>query len=666
MATSLIAKETPKNNLYETAFEEMHEMLLGDKPLSFKRAVYLTENAYLDGELSYEEFQQSIDYLVDLTGIIRTRADGLSYEGRDRTNVIKAWSIYMAMKGNIEFAIYDGETLDSMQVLTTQPFVYDMEDFWGEKDWSKMFVSKLLATHTGNCHSLPALYKILAEEIEVPAYLALAPNHTYIKQWSQKTGWYNTELTGGSFPFDAHIKADTYIKTEAVAKGIYMDTLSLRHSIAYSVTDLAHGYVKKYGEQELSKPIQWLNVALQYYPNYINAHLLKAELLKKQYQQRMGELNVVDFKELWEDPEGLKAFKEMEAAFATVHDLGYRRMPKEMYLNWLYKLKNDTTRLPYHFETPQPFESLDYEVEIATAGNGENMEFFDQERVVRIGSIHFDRVNNKIVGFLSEDTPDEMPGEIVSRMYDPALGRFWQIDPLADIAAHVNPYHFVRNNPINRIDPTGLTDFKINRETGKVEQVGETNNEPDRIVQTDSDGNVKRKGEGFLGSLVREKNRGKPKIAVKGIKQGFLEDGMDLSADDHVFNVGGEGEPTKAEFEDFALKISDYVDKEIGGFYLANKGESDISYIYMGGFKNNDSQNNRSGFNLKKYAPELLGNVDVKVDYHTHLSRFDAADRNRPSYLGPKGGDVGYKQRQRKNYPNLKFIIIAKPETFEY
>lgn len=43
-----------------------------------------------------------------------------------------------------------------------------------------------------------------------------------------------------------------------------------------------------------------------------------------------------------------------------------------------------------------------------------------------------------------------------NRMYDPQLGRFWQIDPLADINETSSPYSFADNNPILLNDPMGL------------------------------------------------------------------------------------------------------------------------------------------------------------------------------------------------------------------
>jgi RHS repeat-associated protein len=44
------------------------------------------------------------------------------------------------------------------------------------------------------------------------------------------------------------------------------------------------------------------------------------------------------------------------------------------------------------------------------------------------------------------------------RMYDPQIGRFWQIDPLAEVGEAWSPYSFVLNNPLSFNDPMGLKD----------------------------------------------------------------------------------------------------------------------------------------------------------------------------------------------------------------
>jgi len=50
-----------------------------------------------------------------------------------------------------------------------------------------------------------------------------------------------------------------------------------------------------------------------------------------------------------------------------------------------------------------------------------------------------------------------------ARRYDPQIARFTTIDPLTRLSPDMTPYHYVRNNPMNRINPTGTIDFGIRR-----------------------------------------------------------------------------------------------------------------------------------------------------------------------------------------------------------
>lgn len=185
---------------YEKAFNEMNQMLKGESQISFKRAVFLTENAYLENQITYEDFQKTIDALTRITKALAVN-DGLDYNKKTGSRFCWQGSIYRLMKDTLIF-----ENPNTNNSFRKYPYTYDTADFWGEEDWTKMFVVKLLSTQTGNCHSLPILYKILADEVGAEAWLSITPNHTYIKQWNDKTGWYNTELTAGRFPYDAEIK----------------------------------------------------------------------------------------------------------------------------------------------------------------------------------------------------------------------------------------------------------------------------------------------------------------------------------------------------------------------------------------------------------------------------------------------------------------------------
>jgi uncharacterized protein RhaS with RHS repeats len=46
------------------------------------------------------------------------------------------------------------------------------------------------------------------------------------------------------------------------------------------------------------------------------------------------------------------------------------------------------------------------------------------------------------------------------RFYDPALGRFTCLDPIAESFYHVTPYNYAENDPVGSIDLWGLQKVK--------------------------------------------------------------------------------------------------------------------------------------------------------------------------------------------------------------
>lgn len=75
-----------------------------------------------------------------------------------------------------------------------------------------------------------------------------------------------------------------------------------------------------------------------------------------------------------------------------------------------------------------------------------------------------------------------------ARGYDPVLGRFMQIDPLADQFPGWTPYHYTHNNPVRYIDPLGTDTVEVRQESGDLVNHMEAKGE-DVFFIVDKDGN---------------------------------------------------------------------------------------------------------------------------------------------------------------------------------
>lgn len=308
-----------QEKLFEDSYALLYKMTTDVSIYSFKKAVFSTENAYLNGNLDTISINRQIKFLHDLSLTLVTERF-LTYLEKDKDKVNKWAAVFQVMCDTIPLNIND-------QIYKYKPFGYDFNDVFGHKTRENLFVSKLLETRRGNCRSLPYLYKILAEEIGAEANLALAPNHVYIKHQSLKEGWYNTELTSGIFPIDAWIMASGFVHIDAIANGVYMKALNNNESIALLLIDLADNYSIKFPENDGSFVLKCCEAALKQYPNFVTALILKAET---HYMQMQNELN--------KEKQDL-LLKNIEKEYANIHTLGYRNMPESQYLDWLVSLK---------------------------------------------------------------------------------------------------------------------------------------------------------------------------------------------------------------------------------------------------------------------------------------------------------------------------------------
>jgi hypothetical protein len=302
---------------YECAYLEYLAMLEEEKNLDFKRAVFIYENTYQKGKLSYENFSNHFSELA-----IKLN-DFIIKKGISNYKTAGQYAIFSFM--------YEPSELNNYEI-----FKYDFDDFLGDKDWTNMFVTKVMRTKTGNCHGMPYFYKILSNELGVESFLAIAPSHMYIKHIDEKGKWVNIELTNGHISTDAWVISSMGISAEAIKKGIYMDALTEKQSVALCLWDLAMSYEREYGYDEFV--LKCCNTVIKHYPTSITALMTKQNCLqaigKKQQEdaKRKGIVITTEIENI---------HKEYQVLHKQIKELGYREMPQDLYERWINSVEEE-------------------------------------------------------------------------------------------------------------------------------------------------------------------------------------------------------------------------------------------------------------------------------------------------------------------------------------
>ena len=264
---SLQAQSRTAEDYYVSAFNEMSDMLAGRDSLSIKRAVFLAEWAYYEGKLDYKtDFCDEID---------RIKTFILSLYAANKLEKYKT-GMQMAITSYI-VSPYSGNGYT--------PYTYDFETFSIDKEpWERQFVSRTLKTHKGQCHSLPWMYKILANELNAEAALAHAPRHSYIMYRDDDNitpeEWINLELTTNQMNPSWWIKEDFEICDSAVIVGTYMTPLTDLQTVACQMADLAFGYTEKFHRYD-EFTYYCASKSLEFYPMNPNAWIIRGKSLER-------------------------------------------------------------------------------------------------------------------------------------------------------------------------------------------------------------------------------------------------------------------------------------------------------------------------------------------------------------------------------------------------
>jgi hypothetical protein len=232
---------------------------------------------------------------------------------------------------SISYAVLDKPNL----VHTKQhlPFCYDYEDFKGEDDFRNFFLTKTLATGSGQCNSLPAVYLILAEALNAPAYLSFAPHHALIKYPGDNGIIHNYEPTSNWNITDDWYMDHLFISPEAMQSGIYLDTLNKKQIVANCMVDLAHGYLQKFGLTDGVFIANCMKEAEKYFPrhNNITVHFLFSCCLARKLDKVLRANKITDLKDISKVPEAKIIYEALSQNEEMILRLGYRDEPREIY-----------------------------------------------------------------------------------------------------------------------------------------------------------------------------------------------------------------------------------------------------------------------------------------------------------------------------------------------
>ena len=306
---------------YQIAVDEITEMLNGQKPLSFKRAVFLTENAYYGGKLNWTEFCNDIDQAkIKINQMIVAK-------NLQRFKTAGNWAIFTYMT-------------DSVPENNFQPYTYDLENFMGDNDYESFMVSSLLKTKKGNCHSLPFLYKILADEVNVEAFIATAPMHVYIKHKDEQGQWWNLELTSGTFSRTSFIMESFNVSDIGMESGLYMKALSDKESVALCLNDLLVYYDKKTGIYYDDFVRKAYTTGIKVYPNSL-LQLSKADDQKYQLDKAMEKKGFKDYSKIKPYPDLVKLEKEYNATKDYIAKIGYSSLTPEQYREKVMQIRKE-------------------------------------------------------------------------------------------------------------------------------------------------------------------------------------------------------------------------------------------------------------------------------------------------------------------------------------
>ncbi len=320
---------TDKTKPYTDALQHLKEQLSGKRKLSLSNAFFEVENAYGNPYLSKKEYDRQFKESADF---IKKWMAQNGYNSKDNTALHLAIQKFMSdtlvIRENVK-----NDTRMPVQKITHYPFFYDYDDYTYEKDFRNQFVTKTIATGSGQCHSLPALYNALAQQLGAKSYISFAPNHEFVKYPDNTGKIHNYEPTSNWKISDKWYQDYLFIGAEAKRNGIYLDTLNYKQVVANCAVDLAISYMEKYGIADARFVDECLETAIPHFPNGNNIyiHLVISSKLARMLDRELRKSDITDLNDIKKSPSAHKLYNALQQNEECIRQLGYQEIPDQLY-----------------------------------------------------------------------------------------------------------------------------------------------------------------------------------------------------------------------------------------------------------------------------------------------------------------------------------------------
>jgi|GEM_PF-492818 len=234
-----------------------------------------------ESQVDLAKVKLTIDHMIDP----QTDQAAVLKQIDDMAAEIKA-SFPLGASNLIKFKVLRDYLYQPQPFSGRKPFLYNLED---DRNPEAKLLSVYLATHKGNCVSMPLLFVILGQKLGIPVTITTAPAHLYVKFRGDNGNWYGVETTSGGGWAEDNWQMTQFptLTPKAIESGIYMQPLTKTETaVAIVGASLFESYESHHSSEADEARIKLALLLLDHYPKDITA-MIHAYLGYKDLRQRL-------------------------------------------------------------------------------------------------------------------------------------------------------------------------------------------------------------------------------------------------------------------------------------------------------------------------------------------------------------------------------------------